>query len=184
MDLLATGREYTELPDTYIIFICDFDPFGQGKYRYTFRHMCQETSDVDLADGSVTIFLSTKGRNKEEVSPELVKFLEYIGAELDESTEDFADEFVKMLQKTVSDIKQSRRMGERYMLTELLMQDERKAGRIEGRKESILEFLLEIGSVPDNLRKRIMQEDNLEQLRKWAKLVARVDSIEQFMNEM
>ena len=37
MDLLVSGKEYVELPNTYIIFICDFDPFGLGKYRYTFR---------------------------------------------------------------------------------------------------------------------------------------------------
>jgi len=35
MDMLATGKEYSELPDTYVIFVCDFDPFGQRKYRYT-----------------------------------------------------------------------------------------------------------------------------------------------------
>lgn len=29
MDLLTVGKEYAKLPDTYIIFICDFDPFGQ-----------------------------------------------------------------------------------------------------------------------------------------------------------
>ena len=74
------------------------------------------------------------------------------------------------------------------MLTELLMQDERRAGRIEGRlegrRESILEFLAEIGTVSNGLYDRVMQEVNLDQLRIWAKLAARVDSIEQFMEEM
>ena len=27
-----TGTEYEELPDSFVIFICDFDPFGGGKY--------------------------------------------------------------------------------------------------------------------------------------------------------
>ena len=74
------------------------------------------------------------------------------------------------------------------MLTELLMQDERRAGRIEGRlegrRESILEVLEEIGTVSDELRERIVQEANMDQLKIWAKLAARVDSIEQFMEEM
>lgn len=192
MDLLASGKEYAELPDTYVIFICDFDPFDQKKYRYTFKSSCLEALDTDLEDGSITVFLSTKGLNKEAVSQELVKFLKYVGAGLEESTADFEDEFVGKLQDAVSDIKRSRRMGERYMLTELLMQDERRAGRAEGRvegraeeaKESVLAFLSEFASVPNDLHQRIMQEENLEQLRNWLKLAARVDSIEQFIKEM
>ena len=74
------------------------------------------------------------------------------------------------------------------MLTELLMQDERRAGRLEGRlegrRESILEVLEEIGTVSNELRERIVQEASMDQLKIWAKLAARVDSIEQFMEEM
>lgn len=123
---------------------------------------------------------------------ELVKFLKYVRADLQESTENFEDDFVDTLQKAVHEIKQSRRMEERYMLTELLMQDERRAGREEGRKEgriedrkeSILEILSEIGTVPDGLREKIMQEQTMTQLKEWTKLAARVDSIEQFITEM
>ena len=30
MDALLAGDFYENLPDTYVIFICDFDPFGDG----------------------------------------------------------------------------------------------------------------------------------------------------------
>lgn len=74
------------------------------------------------------------------------------------------------------------------MLTELLMQDERRAGRAEGRvlerKDSILEFLDDIGVVPDELRDRIMEENDMDKLKEWVKLVVRVNSIEQFIEEM
>ncbi len=74
------------------------------------------------------------------------------------------------------------------MLTELLMQDERRAGREEGRieelKESILAVLEECGSVPDVGLEKIMQESELDTLRKWLKLAAKVDSVEQFLKEM
>lgn len=188
MDLLAAGKEYTELPNTYIIFICDFDPFGLKKYRYTFRNMRLESMEIQMEDGAETIFLSTRGENSEEVSRELVKFLAYVHADLEESTADFEDVFVAKLQRSVKEIKQSRRMGERYMLTELLMQDERRAGRMEGRiigyKEAILESLMELGDVSDSVSEKIMQETELEQLKLWVKLAARVDSFEQFMEKM
>lgn len=184
MDLLTVGKEYFDLPKAYIIFICDFDPFGRGRYRYTFRHQCQEDLGVQMEDESETIFLSTKGNNPEEVPVELVKFLRYVRADLQESTENFEDDFIESLQKTVHEIKQSRRMEERYMLTELLMQDERRAGRMEDRKEAILELLSDTGIISDDLYKKIMQEDKMTQLKEWTKLAAKVDSIEQFIAEM
>ena len=187
MELLLSGAEYPDLPNTYVIFICDFDPFGAGKYRYAFKNRCLESA-ADLADGSETIFLNTKGTNPEEEKPELVKFLQFVGAGLKESTGDFSDSYVSQLQKTVSDIKESRRMEERYMLTELLMQDERRAGRAEGRmadrKDSILELLEELGIVSNELYDRIMAEDDMNKLREWTKLVIRVDSVDQFVKEM
>lgn len=141
-----------------------------------------------MEDESETIFLSTKGNNPEEVPVELVKFLKYVRADLQESTENFEDDFIESLQKTVHEIKQSRRMEERYMLTELLMQDERRAGREEGRKEdrkeSILEILSEIGIVSDALHEKIMKEETMAQLKEWTKLAAKVTSIEQFIAEM
>lgn len=44
MEMLLIGEDYVELPNTYVIFICDFDPFWEGKYRYTFRTKCEGRS--------------------------------------------------------------------------------------------------------------------------------------------
>ena len=46
MELLMSGASYAELPNSYVIFICDFDPFERGKYRYTFRNYCDEIADL------------------------------------------------------------------------------------------------------------------------------------------
>ena len=75
-------------------------------------------------------------------------------------------------------------MEERYMLTELLMQDERRAGRAEEQRESILLFLTDLGSVSEELHAKIAKEKDLNTLRNWLKLAAKADSIEQFMREM
>lgn len=132
--------------------------------------------------------MNTRGTKTGDISVELEKFLQYMRADLEDSTADYKDEFVGKLQKAVSDIKHSRRMEERYMLTELLMQDERRAGRIEGRaegrKEALLEFLAELGTVPENLREKIQQEEDADRLTVWLRLAAKVDTIEQFMEKM
>ncbi len=41
---------YDEMPDTYVIFICDFDPAGEELYRYCYEMTCLETGTT-LNDG-------------------------------------------------------------------------------------------------------------------------------------
>mgnify|MGYP002740876592 CR=1 FL=1 len=135
MELLAAGTSYEELPDTFVIFLCDYDPFGRGLYCYTCAMQCKEDASVECDDGCQTIYLSTKGKNTEKIPESLVRFLKFVAADMEQSESDFEDEFVGQLQKAIHNVKESREMGERYMIFEEMMRDERKAGREEGRKE-------------------------------------------------
>lgn len=168
------------MSNSYVIFICDFDPFNGGKYRYTIHNGCVELGNENVEDGNTTIFLSTKGTNKEEVPSTLVKFLNFVRADLEESIENFEDDFVKSLQDSVASIKKSREMEERFMLLELMLQDE----RTEGKAESIIELLEVLGEVSEELQETIMKQKNRNILSIWLKLAAKADSIEQFVNEM
>ena len=183
MELLLSGIPYSELPDSYVIFICDFDPFGQKKYCYTAEHLCKEAPEAQVNDGSHSIFLSTRGKNRSEVSEELVKFLEFVGTDLEDSMKDFEDEYVRSLQESMISVKGSREMEERYMLFEEMLREERAEGKAEGKAESILE-LFEDESVPENLKERILNEKDLSILKRWHKLAARAASIEEFMSQM
>ena len=124
MELIGTGVDYEELPETFVIFICDFDPIGSGKYRYSIKSVIMEEKDIPYKDGVHTILLSTKGRNKDEVPPELVSFLEFVEADLSKSMEDFHDPLVKQLQTSIQRIKANREMGERFMTLEELIKEE------------------------------------------------------------
>ncbi len=75
------------LPEAYVIFVCDFDSFGDDWYRYT------------------------------------VEVISY----------------VRQLQKSVDDTKNSRQLEERFMMIEELMQEEFQAGKVEGKAEGIAE---------------------------------------------
>ena len=57
----------------------------------------------------------------------------------------------------------------------------REEGRAEGRAESILELLEEIGNVPEALGKEILEERDLDTLKRWAKLTLRCGSVEEFL---
>jgi predicted transposase/invertase (TIGR01784 family) len=184
MELLLSNISYSELPDSYVIFICDYDPCGRKKYRYSFSNYCREDLPLELGDGSCTVYLSTEGKNNDEVPKELVKFLKYVKADLNKSTEDFEDDFVKRLQENVRKVKESRKMEERYMLLEELLKTERNEGKAEGKMEGILDLLEDLGEVPDDLRVMIEEETSLSKLRSWLKAAAKAESIHQFMEQM
>lgn len=184
MELLLSGSDYTELPDVYVIFICDFDPFGSQKYRYTFVRQCEEDSDLRLHEGGKSIFLSTSGKNDWEVSEELVKFLNFVKADLSESETDFEDDFVKKLQESIRRIKSNREMEERFMIFEEMLRDERAEGKAEGKAEDVLELLEELGDVPESMRDKIATETNLELLTKWLRFAAKADSLDEFLKNM
>lgn len=131
-------------------------------------------------------------KNSDEVTEELVKFLQFIGAEKEDSTKDFEDDFVKKLQMSVQRVKESREMEAKYMQLELMLKKERNLGRAEGKAEGktegkaecILDILSEVGEMLEELRNRILLETDLNTLNRWLKLAARSDSIDFFQNHM
>ena len=184
MELLLSGNDYSKLPNTYVIFVCDFDPFEKGKYCYTFKNMCMEDKALSMQDGAKSIFLNTRGKNKNEVPEEMVAFLDFVKADLTDSTKDFHNDFVKQLQSSVQKVKSSRRMEENFMILREMLRDERAEGKVEGKAESVLELLQEIGSVSEQLQERIINEKDMSTLLKWLRLAAKSESIQQFERNM
>ena len=56
----------------------------------------------------------------------------------------------------------------------------RAEGKAEGKAELILDFLEELKAVPEDLKTRIMAEQDLEKLKAWAKLAVKAASLEEF----
>ena len=131
MDILLAGTDYEYLPESYVIFICDYDPLGYNKYIYTMNTHCEELPELRYRDGVHTIFLSTKGNNKDEVPEEIIKFLRYVSAGLKESEQDFGSDFVTKLQRSVKWIKRSRSKEREYMVLDEIKKKEREEGRCD-----------------------------------------------------
>lgn len=176
MELLLKGISYEELPDAYVIFICDFDPLGTRKYRYTMEQVCREDPETACQDGSHTIFLSTCGENEDQVPEALVAFLKYVKG-VWAGPED-----------SVRQVKASWEMEERFMVLQEMMKQERREGleegisigKIQGKAESVLNLLEESGPVSEMLRARILAESDLTVIRSWLRLASVCDSAEQF----
>lgn len=129
LDLLEKGADYEKLNKSVVIFVCKFDVFGLGRYQYTFHNKCEE-DNLDLEDGSTTIFLNTKG-TVGDISNELKIFLKAIEGIFT------PDEFSSILEKEITNIKESQERRAEYMLYELNIRDAEKRGREELLKEKI-----------------------------------------------
>ena len=71
---------------------------------------------------------------------------------------------------------------------EIVRKDEYEKGHqegiIEGKVESILELLEDIGTIPDKVRERIHNEKDIKVLNSWLKLAAKAESIDEFVSKM
>lgn len=179
--LLEPGEiDFNMLNNVFIIMITPFDLFGKGKYCYTFTSSCREDREVELKDGGVRIFLNTKGKNDDEVSPELVDFLRYVETMDEKLTIAPGNERVRKIHECVSRIKSSEEMGVKYMQTWEEKIIERQEGKAEGKAEDIIDLLMDIGTVSDDLRERIMAEKDLKTLKEWLKIAAKAENAEDF----
>ena len=93
---------------------------------------------------------------------------------------DFGDGLVQRFQKTIRQIKTDREMGERYMIFEEMLREEKQEGRLEATQEAVLELLEEFGEIPCELQEKIRNLENLETLKALLKLAARADSLRAF----
>jgi len=124
---LAKGKDYAELKNSYVIFVCTFDPFGLGRKLYSFRNTCKE-ANIELKDGAEKIFLNTKG-SIGEVDEDIDNFLEYV------EKNKIKGDFVENIASVVEKVKEHKELGVKYMSMLAELHDMRREGRMEGRRE-------------------------------------------------
>ncbi|MBQ9630261.1 MAG: Rpn family recombination-promoting nuclease/putative transposase [Treponema sp.] len=75
--LLQSGQYYTELKESYVIFLCMFDPIGKGLPLYNFRTIEENHPDIFLNDKRHTVLYNINAFAKLHTS-EKRALLEYI----------------------------------------------------------------------------------------------------------
>ena len=136
LNTIEKGENYKKLKDSYIIFICTFDPFRKGLAQYSFTNCCLEDNDLQLEDGTMKIFFNTKNYNQAK-DAEIQAFLRYVNGEYSN------DPFVKRLDARVKQVKENKEWRAEYMT--LLMREQEiqeeafEKGKAEGRAEGMAE---------------------------------------------
>mgnify|MGYP001000355910 CR=1 FL=1 len=134
LDLISAGRPYEDLRKTYVIFICTFDFFNQGRYFYTFENICKEDNKLILGDETIKMFLNTKGI-LDDVNSDIKEFLQYIETTTAEFAASANNRLIKDIQKKVEAVKDSKEMEVEYMTLFQRDRENRELGREEGREE-------------------------------------------------
>ena len=128
-DKLKRGQHYSRLGESFIIFICPFDIFKQGRHLYTFRERCDQDTNLKLNDGTTKIFLSTKG-TLADVSPDIKAFLDYVDSGI------VSGDFVKELATAVDNIKTNEKVRHDFMTFQMYLLEE-KMNAVQKRSEEI-----------------------------------------------
>lgn len=109
---LKSGEDFGKLKRVYVIFICNYDPFGCDRVKYTIRNMCVEEPEMPYDDGAQTTVLYTKGKKDDDISEELRQFLNY----MENTTQTNAvNDTLKAIQKMVDIVKRDGEVSLSYM---------------------------------------------------------------------
>ena len=121
---IEKGASYKRLKDSYVIFICTFDPFEKGLAQYTFENLCKENSRIRLKDGTTKIFFNATDYKKAE-NEDVREFLRYVNGEKSD------DPFIQILDNKVLKVKSSEEWRREYMTLLMREQDIRDEIREE-----------------------------------------------------
>lgn len=130
LNTIEKGESYKKLKESYVIFICTFDPFRQGKAQYTFENLCLEDTELKLNDGTRKVFFNASDYVHAE-DEDVREFLRYVNGGKSDNP------FVKEIDDKVTQVKANKEWRMEYMT--LLMREEeiREEAREEGREEGI-----------------------------------------------
>ena len=134
-DFLNKGYPYKALPESTIIFICTFDPFGKGLARYTFREKCEEDTNISMNDAATKVFFNCKYKGI-DIPEDLREFYEYVENGKCENS------LTRRIDEAVINARKMEKWRSEYMKEMALIMDYKEEGREEGREEGSFKRLI------------------------------------------
>ena len=124
-DHLLRGHPYTDLPESFILFISKRDPFKKGLPCYTFKTQCAETASIPLTDKTFKVIYNANAYESSE-DKELKAFLRFVCK--NEASDGFTSNLAEKVASKISDEKFRRE----YLRVNLHEFDIRREAKEEG----------------------------------------------------
>ena len=153
MDHLLKGNDYDNLKESFIIFLCQFDPFNQNLPCYTFVNICKERKSLELQDGTTKVFFNSNAYSQEQ-DVEISALLEYINTKIP------TDDFTSRVNNIVEESKANEKFRNRYLAMNLHDRDIKVLAFKDGKKEGIKEGIKE-GEKQGRLKTKIETAKNM-----------------------
>ena len=155
LNILEKGKDYNQLKKSYVIFICNYDPFNRGRCIYRFENLCTDDPELKLGDDTAIIIVNPYGTNDGKMGRGFAAFLEYLrsGKATDSYTESLAEE--------VDSVRASEEWRREYMLLLERDRENQNIGEQRGIKISAKEDAIEFfknGASYDLVRRSISKE--------------------------
>lgn len=143
-NFLEKGEDYENLPESYIIFVCDFDYYDLGFASYERESLIRGSDGVPFVDGSHAFILNSQ-YTKPNAPKEILEFLDYI-----RTNDDSLSSTGKLLAEAKTMVKKVRNNAEKgvqYMTWAMSMRDAKREGFEEGRTDNLKKTILAISDV-------------------------------------
>ena len=129
---LDKGYSYKALNDSFIIFICLFDPIGSNKAIYTFENICIEDKSVPLQDETKKIILNANSFRTAD-NKELQGFLQYV------KTGEVTTKYTGRIEKMIQTVKQSELARKEYRILPAALMEAMDEGEARGLERGLAE---------------------------------------------
>lgn len=175
--------DFSKLPNLYVLTITNYDPFGYDYMMYRIRNRCEEVPELRYDDGLEFIYFYTGGQKGGNES--IKAMLNYLENSVEENA---VDDATKEVHRFVGQVKVLPEVRMEYMTFEDYIYYERLEAAEDATREThvncIIDFLSEYGNVPEALKEQLSETNDINKLKAWLKLAAKVNGIEDFMSKM
>ncbi len=208
--LKSGEKNWNKLPDLYMVTITNYDPFGKDSMVYTFENTCKEFPELEYIDGLKFIYFNAKGTlNATKAKKELLTYLN--SSRIENVTNDDIAQLhnyvssVKHSAEVQGDFMTIGELMDAYAAeaaTKAFDEGEQSGfvkgeqsgftkgeqsgfvkGEAAGRTKVLLDFLADLGPIPEEFHARLQDIDE-DTLKCWSKLAARADGMEEFLEQI
>ena len=161
--LLDRGETYDMLLESYVIFICSYDPYGFNIPIYTLERTCVENPDVVIHNDSHWLILNAKAWNKDtdKARSNLLQYIQSSKVGQDSLTQAISDE----VDRNNSD-SEWRRNAMGFMTVEHSHRVGLRAARQEGIEIGLAEGLREGEARNKALIDKLLADDRIDDLKR------------------
>ena len=116
LNVLDKGESYSKLKKSYVIFICNYDPFRKGRCFYRFENVCVDDPSLKLEDDSVKIMINPYGNDTKQFGKGFAALMDFL------KNGQISDTYTESLKDEITEVKVSEEWRRRYM--KLLIRDQ------------------------------------------------------------